>query len=349
MQGMLRIISIAVLLSTNSLAWAQDEEVIPVYQLEVIVFQHLYSDEAAEDVHQVSDYRSVTRPLPIPEDPEPESGLTGNTGEFANTGAQDDASGSAVMPGTILPGFFDDNEFATEPPPQDPLEDPIYETTGLSAAMQTAWNRLQRSPAHEPLHYAGWQQHAFPPEMQKPIRLHDEVALVEPAADQESADFTDESFNEEQDAAVEPDVAGAFVSGDESLPTEPLEGDGPELVEAEEIDAAEFTNYRLDGQLSLVQRKFLHLDIDIEWREAILLSAPDPDEEIEPGPAYRLHTVLQRRQILTDRLEYFDTPVLGIIALITEIEPPEEPEESDTDEPEAAVSEADQEQSADIP
>jgi hypothetical protein len=253
------------------------------------------------------------------------------------------------MPGTILPGFFDDNEFATEPPPQDPLEDPIYETTGLSAAMQTAWNRLQRSPAHEPLHYAGWQQHAFPPEMQKPIRLHDEVALVEPAADQESADFTDESFNEEQDAAVEPDVAGAFVSGDESLPTEPLEGDGPELVEAEEIDAAEFTNYRLDGQLSLVQRKFLHLDIDIEWREAILLSAPDPDEEFEPDPAYRLHTVLQRRQILTDRLEYFDTPVLGIIALITEIEPPEEPEESDTDEPEAAVSEADQEQSADIP
>jgi hypothetical protein len=349
MQGMLRIISIAILLSANSLALAQDDEVIPVYQLEVIVFQHLYSDEAAEDVHQVSDYRSVTRPLPLPEDPEPESGLTGNTGELESTGALNDASGSAVMPGTILPGFFDDNEFATEPPPQDPLEDPIYETTELSAAMQTAWNRLQRSPAHEPLHYAGWQQHAFPPEMQKPIRLHDENALVEPAADQESADFTDDSFSEEQDAVAELDITGEFVDRDESPPNELLEGDGSTLVEAEEIDEAEYTNYRLDGQLSLVQRKFLHLDIDIEWREAILLSAPEPAEEIETSPTYRLHTVLQRRQILTDRLEYFDTPALGIIALITEIKPPEEPEESATDEAEAVVSEADQDKSADIP
>jgi hypothetical protein len=185
--------------------------------------------------------------------------------------------------------------------------------------------------------------------MQKPIRLHGEIALVEPAADQDATDFTDESFNEEQDSVAELDVAGDFVGEDEGFPTEPLEGDGSELIEAEEIDEAEFTNYRLDGQLSLVQRKFLHLDIDIEWREAILLSAPDPDEEIETGPTYQLHTVLQRRQILTDRLEYFDTPALGIIALITEIEPPEEPEDSDADEAEAVASEAGQDQSADIP
>ena len=270
LSAMTRQLLFSVLLIISAGSFADEEEVIPQYQVEIIVFQHLYSDEAAELVSQVNDYRTVARPAPLPE-----------------------------------PDFVG--------PPDPEAGGPIVELSEKSNLIQQAWNRLVRSPAHEPLHYAGWQQRAYPPEEQNPVRIHDEFALPDPKAEE-----LEESMLDEDIADIETRVPVI----DLSLTT----------PEEEEIDEAEFTSYRLDGQLSLVQRKYTHLEVDIEWRESIV--APFVDEvAVLPGglaeemqARYSLYTALQRRQVHADRLEYFDTPWLGALTLITEVEIPAEPE-----------------------
>ena len=304
-------------------SFAEDEEV-PLYQVEIIVFQHVFSDELPEEASQVNDYRMVTRPLPLPID-EPE--LVEDEAESVVDGESETRQDSFLQRAGDLdvwpPAVFDPLDF--EILPEDEIQpDLIFEVAQLSETMQQAWNRLQNSAGYEPLKFAGWQQHAYPPEVQVPVRIHDEVPLPDP------------------DAFVgPPDELLAMVGA--NIDTEPAVATEAEETEAEaeeEIDEAEFTSYRLDGQFSLVQRRFLHLDIDLEYREQaghppIRYAGEALEQGDEPGlvaeelPGWLLHTVLQRRQVHEDRFEYFDTPWLGVLALVTEVEIPEEPEESE--------------------
>ena len=91
--------------------------------------------------------------------------------------------------------------------------------------------------------------------------------------------------------------------------------------------------------------RFLHLDLDLQIREAVfeaeteparlgLLSAgytePADDDEApaeEPKPSsFLLHDLVQSRQVKTGRMEYFDSPVLGVLAYISTVEPEVQPE-----------------------
>ena len=297
-------------------AFAEDEEV-PLYQVEIIVFQHVFSDELAEGVSQVNDYRMVTRPLPLPiGEPEP---VAEEAESIADRDSEALEDSFLQRPGDLdvwPPAVFDPLDF--EILPEDESQpDLIFEVAQLSETMQQAWNRLQNSAGYEPLKFAGWQQHAYPPEVQVPVRIHDEVALPDPDA-----------FVGPPDEFLVP--GGANIDPEPALATEA----------EEEIDEAEFTSYRLDGQFSLVQRRFLHLDIDLEYREQaghppiryageVLEQGDEPGLVAEELPGWLLHTVLQRRQVHEDRFEYFDTPWLGVLALVTEVEIPEEPEESE--------------------
>ena len=104
--------------------------------------------------------------------------------------------------------------------------------------------------------------------------------------------------------------------------------------------------YRIDGTVMLRRSRFLHLDLDIELRQAVfdeqlLTPAPIPGSESESGepelppPApFLIHQLKQSRQVKSQRMEYFDSPVLGVLAWITpfELEDEAEPETECSDE-----------------
>ena len=101
--------------------------------------------------------------------------------------------------------------------------------------------------------------------------------------------------------------------------------------------------YALDGTVSLVRSRFLHLHVDLQQREAIYDAAPQqpvllprgmrtmppatpgPDAEdpaAQPVPsAFLVFDMEQNRQVKTGQVEYFDGPVLSVLAYITAIEP----------------------------
>jgi hypothetical protein len=101
--------------------------------------------------------------------------------------------------------------------------------------------------------------------------------------------------------------------------------------------------YALDGTVSLVRSRFLHLHVDLQQREAIYDAAPQqpvllprgmrtmppatpgPDTEdpaAQPVPsAFLVFDMEQNRQVKTGQVEYFDGPVLSVLAYITAIEP----------------------------
>lgn len=102
--------------------------------------------------------------------------------------------------------------------------------------------------------------------------------------------------------------------------------------------------YRLDGTVQLRRSRFLHLDLDLEWRvddparfHAAPLPGPpgddgvldeegaeddaDPVERPPPAP-FRIHRLRQSRQVETDTMIYFDSEVLGVLARVTALQDP---------------------------
>jgi hypothetical protein len=107
--------------------------------------------------------------------------------------------------------------------------------------------------------------------------------------------------------------------------------------------------YALDGTVSLVRSRFLHLYIDLQQREGVYEPAPQQPVlmprgmrvlppaapttdtatdtatdavEVEPIPtAFRVFDMMQNRQVKTGQVEYFDGPVLSVLAYVTAIEP----------------------------
>ena len=74
--------------------------------------------------------------------------------------------------------------------------------------------------------------------------------------------------------------------------------------------------------------RFLQLDLDLELRQAVFDEPPLPPapgldgasesgEPEQPLPtSFLIHTLTQSRQVKSQRMEYFDSPVLGVLVWI---------------------------------
>ncbi len=85
-------------------------------------------------------------------------------------------------------------------------------------------------------------------------------------------------------------------------------------------------HYVVEGAVSLRRSRFLHFDLDLDYR----MPAPATVLDI-PGPPYLpeyqghlVHELKQSRQVRTERMEYFDSPVLSALVWISEVERAEE-------------------------
>jgi hypothetical protein len=88
--------------------------------------------------------------------------------------------------------------------------------------------------------------------------------------------------------------------------------------------------FHLDGTARLRVSRFLHLDLDIELREPAEGGAqyaalqPEPGQSVAgalPPKAYTVHAIRQSRQLQLENLQYFDGPVIAVLALVSRVEP----------------------------
>lgn len=185
-----------------------------------------------------------------------------------------------------------------------------------SEVMQRAWQRLRSSSAYKPELYLSWQQPGAEPFPS--IRVHDGEVLVE---FDPYADLRARAAAALEEVPVFSDTT-TTVSGD-------VEAADEEMDEPEEIIPEPVRYYRIDGTASLRKTRFLHLDLDLEYREALFSNAgqshsnqaPEHQVEKELRPsAFLVHTLKQSRQVQTQDMEYFDGPVFAVLATISRVE-----------------------------
>jgi len=206
--------------------------------------------------------------------------------EEPEEGAEEDISASLETENP-LPQLVDSGA-AQEPDPNE-----VVHIEDMSEVMRETWRRLRLSAPFRPQQYLSWEQgnqEPFPA-----LRIHDLEVIM-----------SQDPYAEQRLEIVEGVEPGE----------DPAESALPEPT----------LYYRLDGAVTLRRSRFLHLDLDIQLREGIW--EPEPMQPIAQAPAifeqagptaFLVHELQQSRQVKTERMEYFDGPVLSVLAFITSI------------------------------
>ena len=254
-------------------------------------------------------------------------------GEDENSEERQDDDAGPETGGELLPD---------EDLPEEPWAD-VIAVEDMSDVMRETWRRLRLSAPFRPEQYLSWEQSANEPFPS--LRIHDPdvlqidsicTVLSETAAVAAKEKETNEGEdNEDENRPVIVTAQGNILPGN-SVEEGVDEGVEEAAEEPELPDPTLF--YRIDGTVMLRRSRFLHLDLDIELRQAVideqpLTPAPIPGSESESGepvpplsPSFLIHHLKQSCQVKSERMEYFDSPVLGVLAWITPFEAEDEAE-----------------------
>lgn len=145
-----------------------------------------------------------------------------------------------------------------------------------SPRMNDVWRRLRSSSRYQPLVHAAWEQNRT--DFYPPMRIHDQQVI---------------------DTQLRP-------------PTNIMIAD---LAAEDPLAAYRSTFYQLDGSVQLRRSRFLHLFLDLEYREG--KPQYDTDTLIDSGINHELFGLKQNRQIRTGRMQYFDTPYLAALVHVS--------------------------------
>lgn len=266
------------------------------YRVEVLVLKHLESVDQAKEVQRIKDYSTALDFL-TPAVEEEEKTLP---------------DGCEPLPKedeTAVAGENLEAETALEEETEEALDpNAVVHVEEMGAEMQDAWRRLRLSGPFRPIQYLAWEQGNDAPFPS--LRLHD-LELV----------FEDDPYSDLREANEE--LGAVYGDGMDVAP----DCDGP-LPEPTQY-------YALDGTVSLVRTRFLHLKLDLQLRESLFETETLPGQaaayalppgtggEGEPEPSqatgFLVHEFEQNRQVRSARMEYFDGPVVGVLAWITTI------------------------------
>lgn len=325
------LLMLFILLSASPVLQAQDVR----YRVELLVLMHLDHGEPPERADWLADYSAAVDLLapedePPPPCPDPEALTAGDLAEEV-TVAGAPAEDVAASPGdtsTAQEAMPDD---LPEEPPPDP--NALFRVEEMGPEMQDAWRRLRLSAGFRPLQYLSWEQGSQPPFPE--IRVHgEEVAYV------------DDPYAELRAAALEAELESELQQEQQAETEGPQIGDDDPVCEEPEADPfpEPTVHFALDGSASLVRSRFLHLQLDMQMREPVFETEAPAGEAappslpatfvdgadtglLPPRPAgFELHGLDQRRQVRSGRMEYFDSPVIGVLAWITPIELEDAPE-----------------------
>ena len=170
------------------------------------------------------------------------------------------------------------------------LPDDVQVVARKSDAMENAWRRLRSSQDYRPMVYAAWRQNQV--DYYPPMRIHD----------------------------------SQVIATELRAPTVIMYAD---LTAEDPLQVYRSHFYQVDGSLQLRRSRFLHLYVDLEFRQQLL---PDSYQEntlntvdlpAETGGSsqgnvkYGVYTLNQNRQISTSEMQYFDTPGYGVLVYVT--------------------------------
>jgi hypothetical protein len=260
------------------------------YRVEVLVLTHLDHNQQPKEIKHLADFSAATDFLTPPE-VEPEK----------------DTAGNKIAEQEII-----EEEDAAEQLPEEPDPNALVHIEDMSDVMREAWRRLRLSGPFRPEQYLSWEQGSEEPF--PALRLHDlEVVMVDDPYAELRRELLEQALEEavdEEQTTVFADAAGLDA-----------------LSETEEPELPDPTlYYRLDGAVTLKRTRFLHLGLDLQLRDAIwddgmpVVPAGNETELEQAVPsAFLVHGLQQSRQVKTRRMEYFDGPVLAVLAFITSI------------------------------
>lgn len=296
-------ISFLIIGATVDSARAQDVR----YRVEVIVLTHLDHGETPREAATPRDYGDAIDFLAPP----PET--TGESGETVEPVEE-------PLPEPAAPGGQEASEAEIPEPPR------VVHIEELGPEMQDAWRRLRLSGPFRPLVALAWEQAGDEPFPR--LRVHDEEVVL-------SRDpFSAVRERLEAGEAVDP----WLLSG---LPPLLPPADGSTVTDDVTLERLPPPNlfYALDGTVSLIRSRFLHLHADLQWREPVFaapaaepltlprglraMPSATPAADAEPVPtSFRVFELDQDRQVRTGQVEYFDGPVLSLLARVTTLEAP---------------------------
>ena len=169
------------------------------------------------------------------------------------------------------------------------LPDDLTVAEQKSTYMDGVWRRLRSSKDYRPFVFSAWEQNRI--DYYPPMRVHDDIVV-----DQQLRAPTNIMI---ADLAAE-DPLAAYLS----------------------------SFYQLDGSIQLRRSRFLHLYLDLEYRQKNQLTEPVTQAALFSNtlPAlsgtndYNLFSLKQNRQIRSGQLQYFDTPYFGALVLVTAID-----------------------------
>jgi hypothetical protein len=158
------------------------------------------------------------------------------------------------------------------------LPEDLHIITQKSPRMNDVWRRLRSSSNYQPLVHVAWQQNRT--DYYPPMRIHDQQII---------------------DTQLRP-------------PTHIMIAD---LAAEDPLAAYRSTFFQLDGSLQLRRSRFLHLFLDLEYRQEELQAGIGSmtDSSVNHG----IFTLKQNRQIRTGRMQYFDTPFMGALVFVSAI------------------------------
>ncbi len=173
------------------------------------------------------------------------------------------------------------------------LPDDLLPITELSRRMRDVWTRLRSSRDFQPIVFGAWEQNRT--DYYPPVRIHDQQVI---------------------DVQLRP-------------PTQIMVAD---LVDRDPLAAYRSYFYRLDGSVQLRRSRFLHLYLDLVYRnemtepgaeepgaEPVSPDAGDTESAIKDVTGPTVFELQENRQIRTGQMQYFDTPSLGALVWVTAI------------------------------
>jgi hypothetical protein len=175
---------------------------------------------------------------------------------------------------------------------QSDLPDDMRVVTTRGKEMDDVWRRLRSSQSYQPLIYAAWEQNRV--DYYPPMRIHDQQVI---------------------DTQLRP-------------PTTIMVAD---LTAQDPLAAYRITFYQLDGSLQLRRSRFLHLFLDLEFREVKPNNAAETGFQVgdviqiasggstEEAGNYGVYALRQNRQVSTGQMQYFDTPFFGALVYVTSL------------------------------
>lgn len=212
---------------------------------------------------------------------------------LSGSGPNDDAAGVTEDPFYLGPP---DAELLPPvgpfPDAQGPWSDLVF-LEQRSERMNAVWRNLRLSGEFRPEAFLAWEQPAEEPFPE--LRVHNEEVLL-----------------------IEDPYAAARATDSPYVFHYDLEHGALRLAPIPEPAY----HYVLDGSVRLRRTRFLHFDLDLAfWAGAAGTPAgmAGPPLRADYG-GYRAYELRQSRQVRTDRMEYFDSPVLGALLWVTEIE-----------------------------